>query len=65
MTDDKAQSSPDLYVRLAIGHCMYKRCQEDAYYDIDFDCDDMTARVCNKHHDKVLALFGLPDCEGE
>lgn len=64
-TMENVQSDGKVTSRENLGRCEYSGCKEDAYYTIDFGCDDMTAIVCNYHHNAVLALFGLPDCEGE
>jgi len=62
---DSIQTNGESPSREQIGQCEYSGCKEAAFYKIDFGCDDMTAIVCNYHHNAVLALFGLPDCEGE
>lgn len=62
---DSIQINGELPLKEKIGQCEYMGCKKDAFYEINFGCDDMTAIVCNHHHNVVLALFGLPDCEGE
>jgi hypothetical protein len=64
MDNLQAQSGPSVE-RTSLGKCEYKPCNRDALYKVDFGCDDMTAILCNEHHDMMLALVGLPDCEGE
>lgn len=56
-----AQQEPKPKQRLQIGNCEWKNCGRPAYYEVDFDCDDMTASLCNKHHNDLLALFNLPN----
>lgn len=63
MNENTLQQSPAPALKIVIGRCDYPGCGQEAYYRIDLDCDDISADVCNKHHDAVLTLFGLPDCE--
>lgn len=56
--------------RLQIGWCEYKNCGRPAYYTINFDCDDITADLCDRHHTDVIntlrpLLPGFADCEGD
>ena len=58
--DSVQASNEPIKKREVIGRCEYQGCGKDAYYEIDFDCDDMTAYLCNEHHDVMLALCGQP-----
>ncbi len=62
---DNVQQDPNPTRREQIGWCEYQLCGKEAYYRLEMDCDDMTADVCNKHHDVVLALFNLPDSHND
>jgi len=61
MNENTVQQGPSQPERPQCGWCEYKKCGQPAYYRIDLNCDDMNADVCNKHHNVLLDLFGLPD----
>lgn len=58
---NSVQQDPNPVKREQIGWCEYKKCGEPAIYTIAFQIDDMSADLCNKHMDVMLALVGLPD----
>jgi len=67
---DSVQQDPNPTQRLQIGSCEWVNCGRPAYYEVDFNCDAITATLCNTHHTGVINLLrpwipGFANCEDD
>ena len=64
------QQDPNPRQRLQIGSCEWISCGRPAYYEVNFDCDDITAALCDEHHTTLIGILrpsipGFADCEDD